>query len=181
MVSLLLDIDEASAKVSSVKRAPTVKFLSSELFLNLGAMEALISKCLRLTKKIVIITLGTVAEDSIILAAINWEEQACEDGGYRFFCSFSNERERNFELFTVELDTQSSYTSDCHGENEKEYILVFDGELILETDNKKYILNSGDSIVFDASKTHIYINNSLQSASILKFSLPLYYSHCVHP
>ncbi|NNU78477.1 cupin domain-containing protein [Clostridium estertheticum] len=38
--------------------------------------------------------------------------------------------------------------------------MIFDGELILETDNKKYTLKSGDSIVFDASKTHIYINNS---------------------
>ena len=87
--------------------------------------------------------------------------QCSEDGKYRIFCSFSTERQRNFELFTVELDPQSSYTSDSHGENEKEYILVFDGELILETDNKKNILKSGDSIFFDASKTHIYINNSM--------------------
>ncbi|OAA86321.1 cupin domain-containing protein [Clostridium ljungdahlii] len=92
-MSSLFAFDEASAKVSSVKSAPTVKFLISE-------------------------------------------------------------------LFRVELDTASSYTSNSHGEDEYEYILVFDGELTLETDNKTYVLSPGDSISFDASKTHTYINNS---------------------
>lgn len=88
--------------------------------------------------------------------------QCSEDGHYRVYCSFSAQGDRNFEIFTVELDGNSSYTSDSHGKNDKEYIIVFDGELTLDTNNKNYILNSRDSIFFDASKTHTYINKGSQ-------------------
>lgn len=99
-------------------------------------------------------------------------KQSSRDGKYRVYCSFSTEAERNFELFTVELDSNSSYTSDHHGENDKEYILVFEGELTLETNNEKYILTQGDSIFFDASKTHTYINNS---SIMVKMAIINYY------
>lgn len=87
-------------------------------------------------------------------------KQHSQDGNYRIYCYFSTKRERNFELFRVELDSNSFYTSDSHGENEEEYILIFKGELTLETNNKRYVLKPGDSISFDPSKTHTYINNS---------------------
>ncbi|OAA94457.1 helix-turn-helix domain-containing protein [Clostridium coskatii] len=98
--------------------------------------------------------------------------QCSEDGKYRVYCHFSTQNERNFELFRVELDTASSYTSNSHGEDEYEYILVFDGELTLETDNKTYLLSPGDSISFDASKTHTYINNSNE---MIKMTILNYY------
>lgn len=101
-------------------------------------------------------------------------KQSSTDGKYRVYCSFSTEAERNFELFTVELDCNSSYTSDHHGENDKEYILIFEGELTLETNNEKYILTQGDSIFFDASKTHTYINNS---STMIKMAIINYYPY----
>jgi transcriptional regulator with XRE-family HTH domain len=100
------------------------------------------------------------ASKTMLVKKANTITQRSEDGNFRIFCSFSTEKNRNFELFTAELDSKSSYTSNSHGDNEKEYILVFDGELTLKTDNKEYVLNSGDSIFFDASKEHIYTNNS---------------------
>lgn len=98
--------------------------------------------------------------------------QCSEDGKYRILHYFSTNSKRNFELFKVELDDKSSYCSNGHLERTEEYILVFEGELIIDTENKKYILHSGDSIQFDSSKPHTYINNS---DSVVKMTIINYY------
>lgn len=85
-------------------------------------------------------------------------EQESLDKNYRVYCYFKCNVNRNFELFTVELDGSSKYESHSHGEKTQEYIIVYTGELSLDIDNVKYILNTGDSIVFDSSKPHSYSN-----------------------
>lgn len=87
-------------------------------------------------------------------------EQLSENGKYKVYNYFSINNKRNFELFTAALDVKSSYYSEGHGEKSEEYILIASGELILDTEDKQYILNKGDSIEFDSSKPHRYINNS---------------------
>jgi transcriptional regulator with XRE-family HTH domain len=92
--------------------------------------------------------------------------QSSEDGKYRIYCSFTSHNQRNFELFTVELDADSSYNSNAHGEKIQEYILIFEGELTLKIEGQEYLLKSGDSIMFDASKPHIYQNSSGEMAKM---------------
>ncbi|MDF2504303.1 cupin domain-containing protein [Clostridium sp.] len=87
-------------------------------------------------------------------------EQLSENGKYRVYNYFSTNNKRNFELFTAILDIKSSYYSEGHGEKSEEYILIVHGELILDIADKEYILKNGDSIQFDSSKPHRYINNS---------------------
>lgn len=89
-------------------------------------------------------------EDSIL--------QESPDNKYRVYCYFTSNLNRNFELFTVELDGKSSYNSQSHGEKTQEYIIIYSGQLSLDVDNTNYILNVGDSLVFDSSKPHSYSN-----------------------
>jgi transcriptional regulator with XRE-family HTH domain len=99
-------------------------------------------------------------------------KQSSEDGKYRIYCSFTSHNQRNFELFTVELDPYSSYNSNAHGEKIQEYILIFQGELTLKTEGQEYLLKQGDSIMFDASKPHTYQNNCNE---IIKMTIINYY------
>lgn len=98
-------------------------------------------------------------------------EQESLDKNYRVFCYFKSNANRNFELFTVELDGNSKYESNSHGEKTQEYIIVYNGQLSLDVDNTNYILNVGDSIVFDSSKPHSYSNlgNELIKMTIINY------------
>ena len=65
-------------------------------------------------------------------------------------------------MFRIELDPHSSNESIGHSEKSEEYIYVTAGELILETKGVEYTLGEGDSICFDASVQHNYINRKDQ-------------------
>lgn len=86
--------------------------------------------------------------------------QCSDDKKYRIYPYFSMSPNRNFELFTAEIDAHSSYYSKGHLEKSNEYILVFQGEVLLEIDNTTYKLKDGDCLQFDSSNPHSYINDS---------------------
>lgn len=90
----------------------------------------------------------------------NAKEQIDLNGKYRVYCYFTSHVNRNFELFNVELDALSTYESRSHGEKTEEYIIVYNGQLSLDVNGTKHVLNVGDSIVFDSSKPHSYCNLS---------------------
>lgn len=84
--------------------------------------------------------------------------QAGETEHYRVYCYYRSTPVRNFELFYVELDAKSSNSSIGHSEKAQEYIFIIQGKLMLLTDTGDYILNEGDSLMFDSSIGHTYIN-----------------------
>ncbi|UWG95901.1 XRE family transcriptional regulator [Dehalobacter sp. DCM] len=98
--------------------------------------------------------------------------QIGESDHYRAYCYFPGTPTRNFELFYVELDGNSSNTSIGHSEGAREYIYVMNGELILEMETGSHKIHEGDAFTFDSSIGHTYINN--QSA-LLRFMVINYY------
>ena len=113
-----------------------------------------------------------IKNDTIIIRKEDCLEQTGEDPSYRVFSYFKTTPTRNFELFRVELDPNCSYMSNGHAEKSHEYILVIHGELILKTTQAEYTLRNGDSIFFDPSHHHTYINNQ---DNLLKFVVVNYY------
>jgi len=111
-------------------------------------------------------------ESDICIKKEDAKEQIALDGKYRIYCYFTSYVNRNFELFTVELDAGSTYESNSHGEKTEEYIIVYNGRLSLDINGIKHILNVGDSIVFDSSKPHSYSNLSDQ---MVKMTIINYY------
>lgn len=85
--------------------------------------------------------------------------QLTDEGHYRLYCYYPNTPNRNFELFQMELDEGCHYTSVGHSEKSQEYIMVLEGELTLEVNNKTFILNANDTISFTASTKHVYFNS----------------------
>lgn len=98
--------------------------------------------------------------------------QAGETEHYRIYCYFTNTPVRNFELFYVELDGNSSNATIGHSEKAQEYIYIIQGELVLHTEVTDHILNPGDALVFDSSIDHTYIN---RQDSLLTFMVINYY------
>ncbi|WP_294148843.1 helix-turn-helix domain-containing protein [uncultured Clostridium sp.] len=97
--------------------------------------------------------------------------QTDETKHYRVYCYFTSTPVRNFELFYVELDAESSNASIGHSVKAEEYIYVIQGELVLHTETEDYTLNEGDSLVFDSSIAHTYINsrNTLLTFMVVNF------------
>lgn len=100
-----------------------------------------------------------IEKETTVVRKSETVEQSGETGAYRLYCYFKSTSVRNFELFYVELDPQSSNVSIGHTEKAQEYIYIIQGELILQTEIGDYTLNEGDSLVFDSSVNHTYINN----------------------
>lgn len=98
--------------------------------------------------------------------------QIGETQSYRVFCYYRTTPFRNFEFFYVELDAAASNHSIGHSEKAQEYIYIMQGELTLQTENQNHILKQGDSLVFDASLHHTYIN---KQDTLLTFIVINYY------
>lgn len=97
--------------------------------------------------------------------------QTGETDHYRIYCYFTNTPVRNFELFRVELDANSSNATIGHSKKAQEYIYIIQGELVLHTEMGDHTLNAGDALVFDSSVDHTYINkqNFLLSFIVINF------------
>lgn len=98
--------------------------------------------------------------------------QTGETEHYRVYCYFRSTPLRNFELFYVELDPHSANVTIGHCEKAQEYIYIIQGQLLLQTEVGDYELGEGDSLMFDSSIKHTYIN---ERDNLLTFIVVNYY------
>jgi len=94
------------------------------------------------------------------------------DGHYRIYNYYSSTPRRNFELFTIELDAGTEYTSIGHSEKSQEYILITEGSLNLNVGGKEHHLQPEDSICFPSATPHTYSNTGRE---VMKAVLIMYY------
>jgi transcriptional regulator with XRE-family HTH domain len=111
-------------------------------------------------------------ETNICIRKEDAKLQSAADGKYRLYCYFTNHTNQNFELFSVEVDPHTVYESVPHGEKAQEYILIDQGQLTLTIGTTQYVLNAGDSIVFDSMQKHVYFN---QKDTLLRMTIINYY------
>lgn len=95
---------------------------------------------------------------AVVIRKAACSEQMNETTNYRVFCYFTSNPTRNFEMFRIELDPKSSNECIGHSEKSQEYIYVTGGTLLLKTAGEEYALTEGDSICFDSSQPHTYVN-----------------------
>ena len=61
-----------------------------------------------------------------------------EEGKYKVYTYFPYEKERNFEIYVIEIEAGCSYFSGSHGENTREYIIVNEGILNIKINSGKF-------------------------------------------
>ena len=88
------------------------------------------------------------------------------EGEYRVYTYFPYEKQRNFEMYVIEVEVGAAYKSGAHGENTKEYVIIQSGELRLRVGGEDYLVKAGDAVRFDSDKDHEYRNNGNE---LLKF------------
>ena len=77
---------------------------------------------------------------------------------YQIFNLFSPEEKQHFEIYQAEIMSGQKYSSSGHGMHTREYVMVSQGQLRLEVDNKVYEVGEKDSLRFDSDKFHTYVN-----------------------
>ncbi|MBW6410657.1 helix-turn-helix domain-containing protein [Clostridium weizhouense] len=81
-----------------------------------------------------------------------------DDKRMKLYPIFPFAADKGFEIFTIELELGCNHTSTSHNDGVEEYIIVNEGQLEINIDDKKFILKKGDSIRFMANKQHVYKN-----------------------
>lgn len=82
-----------------------------------------------------------------------------EGNGYQVYHYSTANPARDFEFFNSILAPAGSFTSEGHGVNTHEYLLVTKGVMTFLYCNQEYILQEGDFIHFDCSLPHTYQNH----------------------
>lgn len=80
------------------------------------------------------------------------------NGSMRLYPIFPFDLKNRFELFIIELDAGCHHVSATHNNVIREYIIVTDGEIEVEVEDKSYILSKGHSMSFDGNLRHSYKN-----------------------
>ncbi|MFC5450405.1 helix-turn-helix domain-containing protein [Paenibacillus aestuarii] len=83
-----------------------------------------------------------------------------EDGQYRAYPVFPFHPQKNFEVYTVEIESGCRHISEPHNFGVEEYILMVAGKLELSIGQDLYFLSPGDAIHFSADRQHTYRNVS---------------------
>lgn len=86
------------------------------------------------------------------------ESALVDHDGYRVYHYSTANPARDFEFFNSELDPDTAFTSEGHGVNTHEYVLVTKGEMTLLYGGEEYLLQEGDFIHFDCTQPHTYCN-----------------------
>lgn len=62
------------------------------------------------------------------------------------------------ELYRIDINPKSTYISGGHGEHTAEYLIVLDGELLVETDGIHQTVIPDEIFMFRTDHTHRYVN-----------------------
>lgn len=95
-----------------------------------------------------------------------------DDNRFKLYPTFPYENDRNFEMLYIELEPGAISPSEAHEPGTEEYIIVYDGVLEVEINEKKYELPAGSGIRYDADSNHIYKNKADQ---LTKICMIIYY------
>jgi len=86
---------------------------------------------------------------------------------------FPFDANKGFEIFTIELEPGCNHISPPHNDGVEEYIIVTEGKIEITINDKRFLLERGNSIRFMANALHTYKNVN-QNTSIFQ-NIVLYF------
>lgn len=96
-----------------------------------------------------------------------------DDGLYECAPFFPFKSNQNFEIYQITLKPTCKAPGEPHPKGTVEYIIVFDGEVIIEHGNQVDKVKKNQAIKFNADLAHSYYNPGTETA---KFVNMIYYS-----
>ena len=110
-------------------------------------------------------------DTDVEVVKLSEEKVLFEDSGkVKCYPVFSFDGDRRFETFYVDIEKEGVVNADGHNSGAQEFITIFEGTLVISTNNKDYRLQAGESIRFKADVKHDYF-----AEENCKFSQVIYY------
>lgn len=109
-----------------------------------------------------------IEENAEELVVVNQEEISPiieSDEKMKLYPIFPFDANRGFEIFTIELEGGCNHVSTPHSDGVEEYIIVTEGQMVINITGNEYILDKGKSIKFMANKPHEYKNITTNKAT----------------
>lgn len=116
--------------------------------------------------------INTHQSDIVVLSKREVEPLIEDDGRYKLYPFFPYEDGRRFEMYSIDIEEGGHLNAEAHREATEEFLIVFQGKVIVRVNDEEYIINEGDSIRFKADKPHGYCNSGDKLA---KISMIIYY------
>lgn len=107
-----------------------------------------------------------------VVNAQNQHPVVDENGAYKVYSVFPFEPGKQFEMYTVTIDSLYIHKAEAHMKGVEEYIVVESGELVLSVNDVEYRLSKGQAVRFRADVPHAYEN---KSDSMVKLTVMIYY------
>lgn len=95
-----------------------------------------------------------------------------DEGKYVVLPFFGVEGQRNFEMFSVEIEPGGKIVAEPHFTGTQEFILVYSGELAMTVDGNRALVKAGQGFRFHADAPHEYCN---EGDEIMRGCMVLYY------
>lgn len=101
-----------------------------------------------------------------VISKVDLNPLCSNQGRFRLYPFFPYDDNKKFEIFVVKLDTNSISESLPREEGVETYLMVFEGKIQLKVMDKKFVLQEGCAMKFDANNPHMYKNIGEGTAKI---------------
>lgn len=121
------------------------------------------------------ISITELTEDTSVVSRIiegsTLEPLKKAEGAYSVYNYFPFEETRSFEIYKIHISPGKEYRTGGHGISTEEYIMLYEGELLITENEETIRLREGDGLRLSTEQEHTYVNVGPGEASfILVFS-----------
>ncbi len=81
-----------------------------------------------------------------------------DEDKYHIYGYYKRDSSRNFEIYQIEMDPGAVHESVGHSKESSEYVMVVEGEMVLEVGDQEHLLAKDDGFCFEAQIPHKYSN-----------------------
>lgn len=121
------------------------------------------------------ISITELTEDNSVLSKLvtgsTLEPVKKQKGAYIVYNYFPFEENRSFEVYWIYISPGKEYKTGGHGISTEEYIMLYEGELLILENGESITLHEGDGLRLSTEQEHTYVNvGDKEAGLILVFS-----------
>lgn len=90
-------------------------------------------------------------------------------GNYSVRTCFPYEDSRQLEIYRIDVEPGGKYVSGGHGDGTKEYLVMLEGEITIDTGHETRTVRKDELLRFNSENTHIYSNEGKERAVVFCF------------
>ncbi|MDD6763745.1 MAG: XRE family transcriptional regulator [Clostridiales bacterium] len=113
--------------------------------------------------------LGPPPEESLLIRAEELYPIKEAEGQYAVRTCFPYEDSHKLEIYRIDVEPGGRYVSGGHGDGTKEYLVMLEGEITIDTGHEIKSVKKDDLLRFNSENTHIYSNEGTERAVVFCF------------